>query len=77
MGVHCKAVAKSPTTRTLAARLADQMVRTVYATGKDLDDVVATVTAGDIRYMTGRKVSDVDVQVIKHMAANLASQQIA
>ena len=77
MGVHTTPVGASSTTRTLSTRLADMMIRTVYSTGKELDDVVATVTAGTIRSLTNRSISDVDVEVIKHLASNIASQEIA
>lgn len=77
MSVHAIPVGASSTTRTIAARLADCIIRTVNHNDESLEKVVARLTPSDISFFTHRDLKAGEFEVIKCIATRIAERELS
>ena len=75
--VHTTPVGASTTTRTIAARLADCIIRTVNHNDESLEKVVARLTPSDISFFTQRDLKAGEFEVIKTIATRIAERELS
>lgn len=75
--VHTVSVGASATTRTIAARLADCIIRTVNHNDESLEKVVARLTPSDISFFTQRDLKAGEFEVIKTIASRIAERELS
>lgn len=75
--VHTVAGGASSTAKTIAARLADAMVRTVNANDETLEKVIGRVTPDVIGTFTNRELKVGEFQLIKEIASRMAARELS